>query len=89
MYYLFALGVPLVTPKVPYGIVSLEFAWNMDRVNEIIREWGTATATNAQFSVLIDFLFLILYSTTIGTGCILVLKNVDFSGEDIHVRNSP
>jgi len=79
MYYLFGLGAPLVTNKVPYGIVSLEFAWNMDRVTEIIQEWGTAASTNAQFSLLVDYLFLILYSTTIGTACILVVKNVEFS----------
>ena len=79
MYYLLSLGGPLVTESVPYGIISFEFAWNMERVHEIMQDWGTAARTNAQFSLLIDYLFLILYSTTIGTGCILIAKNVNYS----------
>lgn len=76
MYYLHGLGGPLVTENVPYGIISLEFAWNMERVNEIILEWGTTATTNAQFSLLVDYPLLLLYSTTIGIGCILIVKNV-------------
>ncbi len=79
MYYLYGLGAPLITGNIPYGMVSFEFAWSLDRAFEITEEWGTAAATNAQFSILVDFLFLILYSTTIGIGCILVVKNVPLS----------
>ena len=79
MYYLHGLGGPLVTENITYGMLSFEFAWDMERVHEIIEEWGTAASTNAQFSLLVDYLFLVLYSTTTGTGCILIAVNVNYS----------
>ena len=56
-----AMDRALVTPEVPWGIVSFEFASNAERSAEILRAWsGDATAT-AMFVQGFDFLYLFVY----------------------------
>ena len=64
------LGNPLVNAAAPYGIISLELAGNSQRAAQIIRSWDQQEQITAGFLIGLDFLFLALYSTTIGLGCI-------------------
>jgi len=47
-----------------------EFAGSLESAVKIIRSWDEAVRILAAFSIGLDFLFLILYSTTIGLACL-------------------
>ena len=63
----------------PNGIDSFEFAGSMEYADKVIRSWDEAVRILAAFSIGLDFLFLILYSTTIGLACL-------WSGEMLAAR---
>lgn len=73
------VGAPLTTPKSPYGIISYEFAGIPENAAAILNSWDANSQLRAAFSLGLDFLFLVLYSTTIGIACIwaseVLLKN--------------
>jgi hypothetical protein len=54
----------------PNGIVSFEFAGTVDRAREIVQSWGSEAKPFASFSLGIDYLYMVAYSTTIGLACI-------------------
>jgi len=57
------------------SIVSFEFSWTIEAASEIMEYWGTAVEV-ARVSVLVDFFFLLVYSTTLSTGCLWVFSKL-------------
>jgi hypothetical protein len=69
MIFLTWVGEPLTTQVAPNGIVSYEFAGNVNRAGEILNSWGEAGRLHAAFSLGLDFLFIVAYAITIGLAC--------------------
>jgi hypothetical protein len=63
-------GGPLTTGAAPQGIVSFELAGSVSRIRHILDSWDEAAQLRAAFSLGLDFLFLVAYSTTIGFACL-------------------
>lgn len=53
----------------PSNIIQFELAQTIDRANEIISAWSDAGVAKARVGIYLDFVFLILYSWSIGAGC--------------------
>lgn len=70
MFVLNWLAVPLETEAAPYGIISYELAGSASRSAKIIASWDDTARQLAAFSLGLDFLFLVVYSTTIGLACV-------------------
>ena len=66
------IGRPLASSAAPGGIVSFELAGDVTLARQIIQSWDESARLYAAFSLGLDFLYLVLYSTTIGLGCIWV-----------------
>jgi hypothetical protein len=66
------LGGPLQTGAAPQGIVSFEFAGDVATAYSILDSWDAQAQAYAGFSLGFDFVFLVLYSNTIGLACIWV-----------------
>lgn len=60
-------GPSLVPGIAPYGVVSLELAGSVDRTETILRSWGLDGLVRASFSLGLDFLFIPVYTVTIGS----------------------
>jgi hypothetical protein len=67
-----AIGRPLVTEAAPLGIVSFEFAGDVATATRILEGWGEAGRVRAGLIQGLDYLFLVLYASAIGLGCLLV-----------------
>lgn len=67
---------PLTTPAAPQGIISLELAGTEANARTIIDSWGALAREHALFSVKLDYLFLLTYSTAISLGCIWAASQV-------------
>jgi uncharacterized membrane protein YeiB len=66
------LGDPLQTDAAPQGIVSFEFAGDVATAQSILDSWDTQAQAHAGFNLGFDFVFLALYSNTIGLACVWV-----------------
>ena len=69
-----AIGHPLVTEAAPLGIVSFEFAGDVATATRMLEGWGEAGRVRAGLSLGLDYLFLVLYASAIGLGCLLVAR---------------
>lgn len=58
-------GRVLITDAAPSGIVSYEFAGDVISAGEMIGSWDGTARISAGFSLGLDYLYLVLYSTTI------------------------
>jgi hypothetical protein len=58
-------GQPLITKAAPSGIVSYEFAGDVGTAAQIIDSWDEIARIYAGFNLGLDYLYLLLYSTTI------------------------
>lgn len=65
------IGARLETEAAPYGIISFELAGNPEISLKILESWDELARQKAAFSLGLDYLFMVVYSTTIGLGCIL------------------
>jgi len=65
-----ATGHPLQTDAAPQGIVSFELAGDGSTAQAMIQSWTPAALPHAGFSLGFDFVFMLLYSTTIGLACV-------------------
>jgi hypothetical protein len=70
MFVLQRIDVPLRTPASPHGIVSYEVAGDQASARRMIDTWGEVGRRYAAFSLGIDYLFMVAYSTTIAFGCL-------------------
>ena len=65
------IGLPLNTPAAPQGIVSFEVAGTPEQTQVILDSWDTPAQVRAAFIQGLDSLFLLVYSTCFGLGCLL------------------
>lgn len=65
-----ALDARLETPEVTHGIVSFEFAGTAERAGRMLDSWNEAARSAAGVSLGLDYVFLALYSTALGFGCL-------------------
>lgn len=65
-----AVGAPLVTSSAPYGIVSYELAGSVSAAEAILASWDQDARLGAAFSLGFDYLFMLVYSTTIALACV-------------------
>src|SRR2546422_3910151 len=61
---------PLETPAAPLGIISFELAGDLATARQMIASWDEPAREHALLGLGLDFLFLALYSTTIGLACV-------------------
>ena len=64
------ISTPLNNPSVPNGIISFELAGNVETARTILASWDSKAQLIASLSLGLDYLFLAVYSTAIGMGCI-------------------
>jgi hypothetical protein len=64
------VGAPLTTPAAPSGIVSFELAGNATQAKAILDSWDAKAQVYAAFGLGMDYVFMLLYSTTIALACI-------------------
>ena len=69
MVLLNVIGAPLTTDAASNGIVSFELAGSVSQARRILESWDQVTRLRAAFSLGLDFLFLVAYSTTISLAC--------------------
>lgn len=67
---------PITTPAAPLGIVSLELAGTPANARTIIDSWDAAARAHAVFSVRLDYLYLLTYSTVMSIGCMWAASQV-------------
>ncbi|HDD24707.1 MAG TPA: hypothetical protein ENF52_04660 [Chloroflexi bacterium] len=72
LFVMNSVGAPLNTDAAPQGIVSYELAGDVPTVQAILESWDGEARVRAGFSLGIDFLFLVLYSTTIAWALVWV-----------------
>jgi hypothetical protein len=70
------VSAPLITDAAPQGIVSFEFSGNLPNAEKIINSWGQEERIYAGLSLGLDYLFLVLYSSTIALGCMLTARTM-------------
>jgi hypothetical protein len=63
------IGAPLQTLAAPAGIVSFELAGSVGQTRAILESWDQATRLRAAFSLGLDYVFMVVYSTAIGLAC--------------------
>ena len=68
------LGRPLITEAAPAGIVSFEFAGDVETAQSILASWRHEVRVIAGLNLGVDYLFMLAYGVTIGLGCILVAR---------------
>jgi hypothetical protein len=64
------VGLPLVTPAAPYGIVSFELAQDTAKAQAILDSWKQAGQLRAAFSLGLDNLFIPLYAMSLTLTCL-------------------
>jgi len=68
------IDVHLKTNASSWGIVSFEISGNIEKSSEIIASWDKKAVIFATLSIGVDYLFIFLYATTIGLGCLLTAR---------------
>jgi|JI10StandDraft_1071094.scaffolds.fasta_scaffold03702_13 hypothetical protein len=59
----------VMRPVTPTNIIEFEFARTPEKAVEIFIDWGGSGAEKAKMSILLDFVFLVLYCWAISLGC--------------------
>lgn len=67
-------GAALTTAAAPQGIVSFELAGTTTQAEQIVASWDSDARLRASFGLGFDYLFMPVYSTTIGLGCVWVAE---------------
>jgi hypothetical protein len=60
----------ITTPAVPHGIVSFELAGDVATAQRMVESWDSIARLHVAFSNGIDYLYMVLYSTTIALACV-------------------
>ncbi len=61
-------GAPLTTEAAPYGVVSFELAGSLQTAAEILASWDANAQLRAAFGLGLDYLFMVVYASTIALG---------------------
>lgn len=77
---LLASGEPLSTGAAPAAILSYEFAGTTAKATEILGSWDAEAKAAAGFSLGLDYVYLLLYSTTIALAIVWLATKNDFTG---------
>ncbi len=64
-----------LTTQTAYGVIDLEFAWNVEQMETILSSWGDELIAKEINAVLLDFGFLVVYSLSL-TGVTLLLTKL-------------
>jgi hypothetical protein len=70
------LGNPLITKAAPAGIVTFEFAGDLETAQAIVASWVQNSLIYAGLNLGFDYLFMVAYGITIGLGCVLVSRRL-------------
>jgi hypothetical protein len=70
MFILNILGLPLVNPTAPYGIISFELARDEAQAAAILASWNQTAQLRAAFSLGLDFLFIPIYTGALTLTCL-------------------
>lgn len=70
------LNIPLRTAAAPLGIISYEFACDLDGSRRILASWGPQAQVYAGLSLGLDYLFMAAYACALGLGCVLVARRL-------------
>ncbi len=62
-------GAQLTTEAAPYGVVSFELAGSVERTQAILISWDSDAQLRAAYGLGLDFLFIVVYASTIAFGC--------------------
>jgi hypothetical protein len=73
MLLLNVTGQPLISDPAPKGIISYELAGNEETARKILESWDGLAKIYAGFNLGFDYLFLLLYSTTIAFSIIWLI----------------
>jgi hypothetical protein len=68
-------GAPLRTGVAPAGIISFEFAGDPETAQRIVDSWSPTARIWAGFNLGLDYLFMIVYSTTIALGIVWITQD--------------
>lgn len=69
-------GAPLRTDVSPNGIISFEFAGELDVAQRMVDSWGHTGRIYAGLNLGLDYLFLAVYACAISLGCVLVARGL-------------
>ena len=64
------IGLPLVTPAAPYGIISFELARDEAQAIAVLASWEAPARLRAAFSLGLDFLFIPIYTAALTLTCL-------------------
>lgn len=64
------MSTPLQNEQVPYGIVSYEFSGTAGQAQTYIASWDETTRLYAALGLGFDYLFLLLYASSLSLGCV-------------------
>lgn len=64
------IGLPLITPAAPYGIVSFELARDETQASAVLASWDQPARLRAAFSLGLDFLFIPIYTCALTLTCL-------------------
>jgi len=70
------LDAPLKTAAAPAGIISYEFARDLEGARRILDSWGPEARVYAGLSLGLDYLFMVSYACALGLGCVLVARRL-------------
>jgi hypothetical protein len=65
------LNAPLITSAAPGGIVTFEFAGDINKSTEILDSWNESANLYAAFGLGLDYLFMPVYALTLAMGALL------------------
>ena len=65
------VSTPLTTQAAPLGIISYELAGSVARAQSILDSWDGPAQLHAAFALGFDYVFMLVYSTTIGLACMM------------------
>jgi hypothetical protein len=80
MVALTILGAPLQTAAAPTGIVSYELAGDAPTAQAMLDSWDEVAKIYAGFNLGLDYLFLLLYSTTIAMAILWLADSLKLQG---------
>ncbi|MHA1541820.1 MAG: hypothetical protein ACTSQH_02455 [Candidatus Hodarchaeales archaeon] len=60
----------------PYGVMELEFAWTVTQIDSILTAWGNSLISKEIGVTLLDFGFLVFYSTTMAGVTIILTRKI-------------
>nr|BAL56603.1 hypothetical conserved protein [uncultured prokaryote] len=70
------LDAPLHTAAAPAGIISFQFARDLESAHRILASWGPEARVYAGLSLGVDYLFMVAYACALGLGCVLVARRL-------------